>query len=566
MNNNNDMSQPTLRPLMLVLSQAALAMAALPALAQTVPNSGQIIQQVPQPAPVTPQRPGLTIQQPATAPAASSAPFMVQTIQITGNTVFDNATLHALVADGEGKTITLGQLDALSARITKYYRDRGYPLTRAIIPAQTLTGGTVRLQVLETRYGSVKLDNSSKVSTAQLSSTLGALQSGQLLSQASLDRALLLLSDYPGVSANATLSPGAEVGSSDLGVRTSPGNAPIGNVYVDTAGSRYTGRLRLGANLDVNNPLGRGDVISLTGLTSTAGLDYLRGAYQLPVNGQGTRVGIAFSGLRYSLQDSLAALGAHGNANVTTLWGSHPIIRSIDRNLYARVAFDHKEFEDHIDATSLESRRGTDAVTFDLSADQRDTMLGGGLSTASIGITAGRLKFRNAAAEAADAATANSRGNYAKLTGSASRLQALAPAASLYLGVSGQWTNDNLDASEQLVLGGPGSVRGYGVGSISGGSGVLVTGELRYRVPSAASYGVWQAVAFVDAGRVKVNANQWVAGQNSATLSGAGVGINWTGTDGWSAKLDLAAPIGSTPALLGTRDSSWAWIQLGRSF
>ncbi|CAN5405914.1 ShlB/FhaC/HecB family hemolysin secretion/activation protein [soil metagenome] len=567
---NNNVRQAQLKPLLLSLSQAAIVLASLPAsvaFAQTVvPGAGQIIQQVPQPATPTPSRPGVTIQQPAPAPAASSAPFMVRTIEITGNTVFPTATLKPLVAEGEGKTITLAQLDALALRITEYYRTRGYPLTRAIIPAQTLTAGTVRLQVLETKYGQVRLENSTKVSDATLTSTLSPLQAGQLLSQDSLDRALLLLSDYPGVAVNATLSPGSAVGTTDLNIRTVPSNAPIGNVYMDSYGSKYTGRVRLGANLDLNNLLGRGDVLSLSGLTSTHNLAYARLGYQIPVNGNGTRVGAALSALEYRLGDSLKPLGANGKATIASLWASHPVIRSIDRNLYVRFGYDHKEFQDRIDTTGLNNERDTDAVTLEASADQRDSVFNGGITTASVSATAGRLKFKNAAAEAADTATANTRGSYSKFNAAIARTQAITPSSTVYVGLSGQYTKDNLDSSEQVVMGGPGSVRGYGVGTLSGGSGYLVTAEFRQRLSLFPSSGTWQAIAFVDSGHVKINANQWVAGPNTATLSGAGVGLNWAGYEGWTAKFDIAAPFGSTPTLVGTRDKHWGWVQVGKSF
>lgn len=561
---------PLMKPLLRSLSQATLVLAALPAsqaFAQAAPGAGQLIQQVPAPqAPAPSSRPNLNVQQPPAAARASSAPFLVRSIQVTGNTVFPTATLHSLVADGEGKTITLGQLDALANRITQYYRDRGYPLTRAIIPAQTLSNGTVQLQVLETRYGQVKLNNTSRASNATLGSVLSPLQAGQLLSQASLDRALLLLSDYPGVAVNATLSPGQNVGTTDLTVNATATQRFAGNVFFDTYGSKYTGRGRLGANLQANNLLGRGDQVTLTGLTSMAGLDYARGAYQMPINGQGTQVGAAFSALRYRLGDSLKPVGAHGNASIASLWVSHPVVRSIDRNLYLRAGYDHKEFEDQIDTTGLDNERYSNSLSLEASGDVRDSLFGGAISTASLGVTAGRLNFRNAAAKAADAATAKTAGSFSKLTANVARTQSITPSSTLYLGVAGQWSNDNLDASEQIVLGGPSSVRGYGVGTVSGATGYIGTAEFRQRLPVFQSAGTLQAIAFVDTGWTKVYANTFAAGPNTARLNGAGIGLNWVATEGWNAKIDIAKPFGSTPALLGSRDNFWAWVQVGKSF
>ncbi|EQD40359.1 Polypeptide-transport-associated, ShlB-type domain protein, partial [mine drainage metagenome] len=73
----------------------------------------------------------------------------VKQIVIEGNTQVDTGTLHDLVRDDEGKSLTLRQLQKDAQRVTEFYRARGYPLSRAIIPAQTLDGGQVRILVIE---------------------------------------------------------------------------------------------------------------------------------------------------------------------------------------------------------------------------------------------------------------------------------------------------------------------------------------------------------------------------------------------------------------------------------
>ena len=57
-----------------------------------------------------------------------------------------------------------------------------------------------------------------------------------------------------------------------------------------------------------------------------------------------------------------------------------------------------------------------------------------------------------------------------------------------------------------------------------------------------------------------------MAGTNNATLSGAGLGLNWTGPYQWSAKAYIAAPIGSIPTLIGSTASSHIWGEIGKAF
>jgi len=134
---------------------------------------------------------GLTIQQPAAGAHDDSPPFLVGHIEIIGNSLLSTAELHALVEQSEGKTLNLGYLEELAAVITKRYQDRGYLLSRAYIPSQTLSDGTVRIAVLESRYGAVSLSNSSRVSDALLKSYLTPLRSGQPVAEDALERRLL---------------------------------------------------------------------------------------------------------------------------------------------------------------------------------------------------------------------------------------------------------------------------------------------------------------------------------------------------------------------------------------
>ncbi len=559
----------TMKPLIaaLLAALAPLAPLAVHAQAPAPPGAGAILQQV-QPVPPPTPSPGvtgLTIERQDGAKLPPSAPFLVKTIQIAGNTLFATPTLHALVADAEGKSLTLSQLDELAARITNHYRSHGYPLARAIIPAQTIQSGIVRIEIIEARYGKIRLDNRSRVNDPLLQATLSPLQSGQAIGQTEMDRALLLLSDIPGVVVAATLKPGESVGTSDLLVNTTPGPAVLGNVVLDNYGNRFTGRARIGATLNFINPLHHGDILSVGGLSSGGGMNYGRIAYESLLTGQGTRLGGAYSALRYALGGPLAALNANGTAQVASLWAKHPLVRSRDVNLYGQIQHDWLQLRDHINAGAIRTDRSLANWTVSLAGDARDTFLSSAVSAWNVGWTAGRVGFDDAAAQLADAGGARTQGSFSKWNASLARLHSLSPKNGLYFALSGQWANTNLDPSQKMTAGGPYTVRAYDTGAVSGDTGVLGSIELRHSL-GAAWGGQWEAVAFVDSARVTVNKNTLVAGTNSATLSGAGLGLNWTGPDQWSARTHIATRIGSTPVLVADTASTRAWVQIGKGF
>jgi hemolysin activation/secretion protein len=77
-------------------------------------------------------------------------------------------------------------------------------------------------------------------------------------------------------------------------------------------------------------------------------------------------------------------------------------------------------------------------------------------------------------------------------------------------------------------------------------------------------YGHMQAVGFVDCEYVTINHTVWAAGPNSATLSGAGIGLNWSWPSQWNAKASIAAPLDSTPPLNGDNNSARIWLALSK--
>lgn len=556
-------------PMFLLAALIVFVPLATQAAAPVIPGAGQILQEIQSgkpPAP-PPSGTGLAIQREDGSTLPLSARIVVTSIRISGNTLFDTPTLHALVADAEGKRFTLSQLNELAARITDYYRSHGYPLARAIIPAQVIREGVVTIEVIEVRYGKISLENSSRVNDPLLQDTLAAdLQGGAPIEQKSLDRTLLLLSDIPGVAMSSTLRPGEIVGTSDLLVTTtSSGPFVTGNAMLDNYGNRHTGRPRLGLTVNFNNPLHHGDMLSLSGLSSGSGLNYGRIAYESLLNGRGTRLGGSYSALRYILGSPLTALNAHGTAEVGSLWTRHPLVRSREFNVYGQIQHDRLQLRDRIDATAIRTDRTLTSWTASVSGDARDALLAGAINTWNVSWTTGRIDFDDAPAQLADAATARTKGAFSKRNVSLARLQGLSEKSNLYFSLSGQWANGNLDASKKMIAGGPYTVRAYDMGAVSGDTGYLGTAELRYDLGAAVG-GKWQAVAFVDSAHVTVNKNVWVAGTNSATLSGAGAGLQWGGPYQWSARTYVATPIGSIPALVVSTASTRAWVEIGKGF
>jgi hemolysin activation/secretion protein len=549
---------------------AALAMASLQVDAQTqqgVPNSGTILQQVQPALPPALSTKGPTVQ---VAPVAkgglsASAPFKVDTIRIVGNTAFSTGTLHALVSAAEGTSMTLPQLEALAARITAYYQRNGFPLSRAAIPVQTVAGASVTIQVLEARYGAVRVNNRSQVSNPLLEATTAALQTGQDIGERGLDRTLLLLSDIPGVGVNAILKPGTDIGTSDLDIITSHNPAAFANLALDNAGNRYIGRTRLSGSVDLVNPLHRGDILTATVVSTGKRMKYGRMSYDTLVNGAGTRAGLAYSAVRYKLGDQVRALDANGTADVASAWIRHPLVRARQANVYVELQYDDKQLRDRIDLSGVRTDRDLTNWVLSLNGDLRDDFLGGGANRWSVSWTAGDVNFQDLTARVADAGSARTEGGYAKWNANFSRIQTVTPGTMFYLNLAGQWSDANLDSAEKLSIGGPYTMRAYDIGALSGDTGYFATVELRHDLGLFAA-GRWEATAFIESVRTRINRDAWTRSDNRATLSGAGIGLSWVGPDGWRASLSAATPIGGKSPLVAPQASVRTWFVASKAY
>jgi len=537
-------------------------------LAQQLPGAGSQLRQLPTLPPPQQAQPQIRIEDGAApAPATSDAPtVLVNQLNITGATAFPAAELVAIAQFTPGSQLTMAQLQAMAARITLHYRSNGYFVARAYLPAQDVTSNTVVIAVSEGVLGQVTLRNQSNLADDVALSRLAGLESGDPITIDPIENRLLLLSDIPGVVVQSTMVPGQAPGSSDLVVDIEQGRRITGSVDADNAGNPYTGEYRVGATVNLNNPLGRGDVASLRVLTSGSGLTYGRGSYQM-LFGRAT-AGVAYSRLEYELGEQYEDLGANGTAEIASIFGSIPLIRSRDTNLYAGLAYEHRTFEDRIDLISSVTDKKARVAIASLYGNHYDGFGGGGANAFYLGLSSGDLDIQTPEARAADAATARTHGSYTKLAFNVSRLQRVTDLVSVYGAIGGQVASGNLDASEKMVLGGMDGVRAYPQGEGFGDEGLLATVEARLllaglsgRVP-----GQVHLLGFVDGGRITTDKEPWFAGSNDRTLSGAGVGLTWDQARNFAVRTYYARKLGGEDAISAPDKSGRFWIQAIKYF
>ena len=478
-----------------------------------------------------------------TDPEPAGASVVVSTLHITGQTIFAEDELIAVSGFVPGRSLNLSDLRQIAMRISRYYNARGYLVAQAYVPAQQITGGAVTITVIEGHYGTIALDNKSRLNNHVADTVLAGLQSGDIVAAAPLERRLLLLSDLPGIRVNSTLSPGTAVGTSDLLVNVKPGRGISGDIEASNAGSPYTGLYQGGGTINFNEPLGVGDVASLRFLTSGKGLQYGRASYQAQAGN--LTVGAAYAYFHYRLGKQFEILDAHGSEHVASLYASYPLVRSYDNNLQARLELDHRVLRDDIGAFASNTDRRANVATVGLTGDHHDNWGGGGWDGYSLYLSVGNLDIRTPLARAADAAAARTNGGYAKLKFSADRLQTVTGPFSLYGGIRGQAAFHNLDITEKMELGGAYGVRAYPEGEGYGDEGYVATAEGRLLLPQMNGLpGRLQLAGFYDYGRVRLNHEPWLPGINTLSRSGAGASLTWAQNGNFLARASYAFRLG----------------------
>lgn len=554
-------------PMKLFLPFALLALSQ-GVIAQQIPGSGTQLRQISRPPAQQAPKPKIRIEEAAAAPtaAADSIRVVVNELRLTGITVFAPGELLAVAQFKPGEELTLSDLRAMAARITEHYRQNGYFVARAFLPAQDITNRVVTIEIREGQYGQIALRNTSQLHDDVASRLLKGLDGGSVITLAPLESRLLQLSDLPGVDVTSTLAPGAALGTSDLFVDIAPGRALTGSIDADNAGNPYTGEYRLGAAINLNNPLGRGDQASLRLLTSGQGLQYGRLAYQVPF-GRAT-LGASYSHLNYELGEQFELLDAHGTAQVASVFGTLNLIRSRASNLYAGLAFERRTFRDEIDLFSSVTDKQADVAIASLQGNRVDDFGGGGVSSFFVAVSAGSLDIQTPAALAVDQATARANGSYSKLWFNLARDQRLSERVSVRASVSGQLASKNLDQSEKMVLGGMDAVRAYPQGEAFGDQGYVASLEGRWLLERLSQQvpGQVHLLGFVDSGRVTIDKNPWFLGDNTRNLSSIGLGLGWEDPGNFLVRTYYARKLGGEEAISAPDKDGRFWIQAIKYF
>lgn len=405
--------------------------------------------------------------------------------------VWDQEDLDDLVtlinkSEFERGWITIEQLDAIALSVTEYYRENGFILATAFVPAQEVSDGVIQFAVLEGRLGNVTVSNND-IFAAETISAAFSDELGEPVTEERIESALRRINDLPGVRVRGSFSPGQNVGETSLNLGVLDEKAWSSSLVMDNHGSETTGEIRLFASTEWLNLGNRGHRLSV-GVLRSEGPDsstYGLVEYEMPFtdDGNGT-VNFGISTNQFAVSNlGTQQLDIVGETNNFSVLGSYQLVRSRTLNVGTEAGYTQKDVLFDVAGAPLLSRDEKIEV-FSVAADYNqlwdDQQL---LVSGRLGVDQGHIIMGAVRDQSTDFTKTLFAANVLKRFSIDNWLTKNESFFNFVVRLNGQYTEKFLSSVEQFSLGGPNAVRAFGVSDVSVDAGAYAGFELFFDSP-----------------------------------------------------------------------------------
>jgi len=460
-----------------------------------------------------------------------------------------------LIREQRGRRgITLGQIEAVANTITQFYRERGFVLAKAYIPKQQVREGIVNLTLLLGMLGDVKVNGNKMYKENRISSVFDNMV-GKPITNAEIEERLYLINDYPGIFVDGYFEPGYQVGDSRLGVNVRSESRYNANLRVDNHGTDDTGRYRLYADAQVNNPLGLADRFKLGWLAAfkPANTDYWSVDYFAKPFGPRAAFGIDVSENQFLVDQSSTlstSLALHGDVLVKGATANYLLRRTRHRN--SGVGLRYEEIESDLQLgdipdidNSLDDKLKNVSLWYDFDV----------LEEAARRFHQGRVKFLSG--KFAYGADQGQEEQYEIYSADYSLLSfwhipwIKADSRVIYRAEL-QYAGTNLSGIVRSSLAGPARVRAFAPGLFTADDVAYFGADWIMNFPAFMDFGITESARFRDVVKPVIFVGYAYGRQNplvdsndeiEATLGDAGVGLKFAHGKSFNGNLLLAFPV-----------------------
>ena len=460
---------------------------------------------------------------------------------------------------------TINQLQGIADEITRYYRERGFIIAQAIVPAQEVGNGVVSLRVLEGSLEDVRVEDNNAYKAKVIEGPFRRLR-GYPITQGNIERALLDVQNFPGLTVFGTFTQGDELGNTDLIIKVREEDRFNFTPSVDNYGSEFTGEYRAMFDFKFNNLLGVADRLNAYVLQTFQPDNGTYGGLSVELPFGRNSIGFGGSTNQFDVGglEDLTNLGIEGTVDQADLFWNRTFANGRFFGASGRLGLSTKKavtelpgFVENEVSILSEDNLAVASLAFDFFAASRK---GRGFTVGSIEAHAGIPDTFGSMDGSGDGVSSRTGGDgemaggsFEKYKFSFQHLRRLGANASLLLRADGQFSDDILVALEQFSVGGPQNVRAYPVAEALVDTGASATIEWIVNAPGFAdkptkgnrTWGeIFQVSLFADYAYGELN-NPRVGEEPTVDYSGYGLGLQFNVPGKLYARFDLASPIGS---------------------
>ncbi|MBF0447799.1 MAG: ShlB/FhaC/HecB family hemolysin secretion/activation protein [Magnetococcales bacterium] len=484
---------------------------------------------------------------------ANAIKLTLSQVDLVGATVFSKAELSQYYQDKIGQEISLADVYRFAEKISLHYKNAGYMLSRALIPAQTIEQGKITLRVVEGFIDKISIEGLEGESNADQQSELihrylDPLLKANPLKVEELERALLLLNDLAGLQAKSIIRPSKTTPEASELVINASFDYLDGKVKLNNFSSKFQGPYQGIAIVNANSIFGLGEQYQfLYTKGEQSEMHFRQLSAKFPIGTDGLMLELKGNSTNSTAGDFLQPTDITTDSKSLKLNASYSIIRSRKHNLLVEAGLEMQKSTTRVLGIQVINDKTRQAY-FGLNYDFSDQWAGINLISAKIhqGLNWGGVT------EKADLYTsrAEAEPGFTKFTGNFSRYQGLPWGFSLLLKSKWQYTDEALYSGEEIIVGGRQFGRGYDQGSISGDRGVAGSFELQYN-DRWLDDNRYQLYSFYESGHVwNLDLIDDGTVRESQGLDSTGLGVRVNYQD-WSAQLEFAKPLWGLPAESG---------------
>lgn len=464
----------------------------------------------------------------------------IRSIQIKGNTVFSEDKFNSIVQEVEGKDFTqqeyIQTIQNITDKINALYQKDGY-IAAAKPSENDPNRGIIQINITESYLKNIRVEGTQQLKSYVLNRL--QLSNTEIINTAKIeDKLRLLKQDSLFTDVIATIKP-LNNHEKELVVTVKEAPTVAANVSVDNFSPATVGSERVNVGLNYRNLTGLGDEFSANStISNTGGNKLFAVGYQVPLNAMNgsLQLSATFNSTKVT-QSPFDVLNIQGEKQIYEIFYRQPLIRSSTEELALSLGLSIDNGQTFIFdkptgfgfGPNKDGVSRTSVVAF--RQDYRKSDISGNWFLGSeFKIGTGLFNPTTNDSPVPD-------GYFLNWSGSLQREQRLSDSNSLLVRANAQITSDSLLPSQQFIIGGGQSVRGYRQNARSGDNGLSLSIEDRISLNSN-----FQIAPFLDLGTVWNVANNPNQLSSQPFLISSGLGIIWKPFKFIQLRLDYAFP------------------------